>query len=189
MYKFLSNLYGKEDNPFAVFLQKYNIPNMDVEKDNIINIYRYHIPKIHLYNDVVEVLDEIKHRKIKIGLITDGDTERQLLKLEALGIRLYFDYIIVTDTFGGREFWKPNEISYIRMAQSLQVEFDEMIYVGDNRAKDFAIADKLPIITVEILRNNKIHNDDYYNDIKAKYIINNLKELLYILEENNGRDY
>ena len=107
-----------------------------------LNIYRNHMPQISLYPDAQELLELLKEQGILLGMITDGRPEGQYAKIKALGIKPYFDKIIVTDELGGIEFRKPNTIAFEEMQKHFNMPFETMVYVGDNPKKDF-IAPKL----------------------------------------------
>lgn len=149
----------------------------------LVDLYRNHLPDITLYEDARYILNYLLNKGYKLGIITDGYAVAQRQKLKALDIENIFDCIIVTDELG-REYWKPHEKSYRIMKEKLNVEFNEMMYVGDNINKDFVTANKLGIITIMI---NKYDNI-YYNRTKdnyeyeAFYKMENLKELKKFIE-------
>ena len=105
-------------------------------------IYRHQKPDIHLYPGVAEMLYRIRKTK-KIGMITDGRPEGQHAKLDALGIRSYFDEIIITDEMGGVQFRKPNPKAFREMQARMERPFERMCYVGDNPGKDFIAPEQL----------------------------------------------
>lgn len=104
--------------------------------------YREHVPSIRLYDGVFEMLKRLSQTK-KIGIITDGRPEGQRAKIRALGLDELVDEIIVTDELGGVEYRKPNERAFIVMQERMDVPFSQMVYVGDNREKDFTAPEKL----------------------------------------------
>lgn len=106
-------------------------------KNKCLDIYRNHKPDIQLYDGVREMLERIKIRGIKLGIITDGRPEGQNAKIEALKIRDLFDQIIITDGLGSVEFRKPNKAAFIKMYELMKVPYNQMLYVGDNIQKDF----------------------------------------------------
>lgn len=54
------------------------------KKDACIVAYRNHMSEIELYPEVIVLLQELKQRNIKIGIITDGMNEGQNNKIDAL---------------------------------------------------------------------------------------------------------
>ena len=111
-------------------------------KDRALAAYRAHMPEIHLYAGVKEMLLRLSETK-KLGLITDGRPEGQRAKIEALGLADLFDEIIITDELGGTKFRKPSQEAYVLMQRLLNVPFGCMAYIGDNPRKDFIAPEKL----------------------------------------------
>ena len=108
----------------------------------LVYIYRYHFPKIELYKDSLDVLNELKANGFKLGLITDGRSFVQKRKVEALGLNEYFDSIIFTDVLGSL-FWKPSTVPYEITLDLLDSSAEESVYVGDDPYKDFLGAHKI----------------------------------------------
>lgn len=147
----------------------------------LIKCYREHKPNIEFFEDVIPTINKLKKAGYKLGIITDGYKETQLAKLEALNCRNLFDEIIITDELG-REFWKPHEKPYKMMAKKLDINLNEMIYIGDNVNKDFVTANKLGVITVYIDRKNAIYKDQTYKEgnknMLAKFNIKKLRDII-----------
>lgn len=106
-------------------------------KIKCLSAYRTHVPEIYLLEGVRDMLQELRDRGIKLGIITDGRPEGQRNKLKALKLDELVDSIIVTDELGGPQFRKPNDIAFRIMQGRLNVPYSAMLYVGDNAAKDF----------------------------------------------------
>lgn len=111
--------------------------NQENKKNEILNIYRTHMPHIKLYDGVSALIKSLKNRGLKVGLITDGRSKSQRNKITALKLENLFDDIIVTDELGGVQFRKPNDISFRILQCKWRMSFEDMIYVGDNFEKDF----------------------------------------------------
>ncbi|MGL5150754.1 MAG: HAD family hydrolase [Clostridium sp.] len=168
-------------NVFNRILDLYKINYIDEDIKYLIKEYREHMPSISLFPDAIEVLKHLKDKGLKLGIITDGYKETQLAKLKVLDIDEYFDCIIVTDELG-REYWKPHERAYKLTQERLNVEFDELIYVGDNEVKDFITAKKLGMVTVKIERGNGVYSsENMEEEYKANYIVNDLMEVIRFL--------
>lgn len=119
-----------------VILQEENIYS-EAYREKCLEIYRKHIPAISLYEEAVELLQTLKAREMKLGIITDGRVEGQSAKIRALQLQKYFEKIIITDELGGIEFRKPNPAAFVQMQDYFQVPYEQMAYVGDNYSKDF----------------------------------------------------
>lgn len=160
--------------------------NLNAEKllPILIEIYRDNKPtELNFYPDVMPLFNYLKENSIKIGVITDGRIDGQQNKVDALRLADYVDKVILTESLGGEQYRKPHPKAYEIMAELFGCKYDEMIFVGDNPIKDFAIGRRYPIITVEIMRDNKIHNNnDYLDGIKPMYNIRNLNEVIKLVE-------
>ena len=118
------------------------------EKAAALERYRSHFPNISLYDGVAEMLTRIRKSGKKLGLLTDGRPEGQRQKIIALGLRELFDEIIITDELGGAMYRKPCDRAFCLMRERLDVPYTEMIYIGDNPAKDFIAPEKLGMKTL-----------------------------------------
>lgn len=138
----LWNVFERGGNAFdevLVFEKLYT----EETKAKCLQTYRNHKPNISLYLGVKNMLERIKKRKIKLGLITDGRPEGQRAKIKALGIECLFDKIIITDELGGIEFRKPNSKAFIKMKEFFDTPYEQMFYVGDNIKKDLIAPQEL----------------------------------------------
>lgn len=151
----------------------------------MIDLYRKNRPeRLHFYPDAEPTLRHLRETGLKIGVITDGDVYAQQAKVDALGLEQLVDCVILTDSLGGIQFRKPHPSAFQRMAQALSIEPEEMIYIGDNPSKDFAISAVLPIDTYEIVRDRKIHEETYYkDDILPRKRLKDLREIAQILKD------
>ena len=125
--------FNNEANPIDKLLEE--IGRID-EKDAVVDIYRKHKPRLTLDEAVAATLNNLRGSNIKLGIITDGRPEGQRAKIKALGIESYIDDIIVTDELGGKQFRKPNDISFRILQNRWRLAPEQIIYVGDNLNKD-----------------------------------------------------
>lgn len=167
---------------FNRLLEKLNIESNEIFIWELVEEYRTHMPEIEFYADVHPCLEKLKERAIKTGIITDGYIFAQRNKLKVLNADKYFDYIILTEEIG-REYWKPHPKAFEKMREMLEVEFNEMIYVGDNPEKDFIIAKDYPLTCIRIDRPMGLYSKSLYRkDFKEKYRINHLNELINFID-------
>ncbi len=118
------------------------------DKERCLSVYRGHVPSIHLYEGVSELLSALKSRGVKLGMITDGRPEGQRAKIRALGLYKVFDDIVITDELGGVQFRKPCDIAFRILQRCWRLHPEEMVYVGDNSAKDFQAPGQLGMKSV-----------------------------------------
>lgn len=137
-----------EEKKFAIddVLKSENVYSEEL-KQKCLEVYRFHQPSIHLYDEAAEILTQLRKKGFSIGIVTDGRPEGQRAKIKALGLDALVDCIIITDELGGVEYRKPNEKAFVIMKDQLRVEYDEMCYVGDNINKDFIAPEKLGMKT------------------------------------------
>lgn len=123
-------------------------PGNEFTVEKLVEIYRNHRPDISLPFDTKVTLAQLKARGVKMGIITDGPSERQRRKIEALGLQEYFepeDIVISGDI--GHEKTDPD--GFLRI-MSLHPEETKFVYVGDNPSKDFRWPNRLGWTTVQI---------------------------------------
>lgn len=187
VYRLITDLFNESaKNVFNRLLDKLNIKYNDEYIKELIHEYRGHMPQIRLYEDAKDILEYLYNTDLKLGIITDGYAVTQRNKLKVLDIEKNFDCIVVTDELG-REFWKPHQKPYDIVKNQLCLEYEEMVYVGDNITKDFVTANKLGMTTVFIGREEGVYfNIQKEDEYKAKYSIGNLKELVKVLNLNKS---
>lgn len=141
------------------------------KKVECLKIYRNQLPEIELYDGVIELIEKLKVKGIKVGIITDGRPEGQRSKLKILGLDKIIEDIIITDELGGIQFRKPCDIAFRVMQRKWGIPFEQIIYVGDNLNKDFQACRQLG------MRWKYFRNEDglYFND---EYITKNMIEKL-----------
>lgn len=153
MEKELWDVFEKGGKAIDEVLKKHNLLD---KKEEALQIYRYQIPNIKLYDGVKEMISRIKLKK-KVGIITDGRPEGQRAKIKALKLDEIIDNIIITDELGGIEYRKPNSKAFELMQERVNVPFGKMIYVGDNIKKDFVACEKLGIKSMRYNNYNGIY--------------------------------
>lgn len=80
-----------------------------------------------------DLLDELTHRNIKRGVITNGQTTVQNATLDAIGVRPYMQTILVSETVGLR---KPDAAIFQLALSQLGLSPQETIFVGDHPLND-----------------------------------------------------
>ena len=87
----------------------------------------------HVSADTARVLRTLKAHGKQIGVITNGSTERQRSKLEALGLLSTFDVVLISEAEGVR---KPAGEIFRRALRQCGVEAGEAAFVGDHPETD-----------------------------------------------------
>jgi len=144
---------GPTNDAFDRMIAKFEMP--DVKASALVSAYRDQQPVISARDGVVKMLQDLRRSGFKIGMITDGEVDRQNRKIDALDIRRLFDEIIITGELG-RKYWKPHERAFKEIAERLHA--DGAVYVGDNPLKDFLAPNRLGWITIRIRTAGQIHS-------------------------------
>lgn len=129
--------------------------------------------KMKPYEFVKQFIEWNSKLNIKIGIITDYETEYQIIKLEKLGILEYIDHIITSEEVGVE---KPASKIFYKMLDVMNLTSDNVILFGDNYEKDIKGANNFNILSYWV----NINNSDFidYKNIYLKFtnIFNDLVE-------------
>lgn len=98
-------------------------------------VYRTHTPDIRLLDDALECLSLLMP-DYPMYLVTDGNKMVQNMKVKALGIEQYMKYCFITHRYGIRHS-KPSPYVFHKIADREKVDFNRVMYIGDNPNKDF----------------------------------------------------
>jgi putative hydrolase of the HAD superfamily len=99
------------------------------------NFFTSYDEKCELSEDTRFTLQTLRQNHIKLGVITNGGTERQQRKLDSLGVSPWFDVILISETEGVR---KPDAEIFHRALARCGVNASEAIFVGDHPETDIA---------------------------------------------------
>ena len=177
------------ENPKRVFnryLEACNIPFGDREIRELVDCYRKHEPDIVLYPDALQTLFRLRDLGCDLGIISDGYHVSQRNKLNALfnGRLNLFGRIILTDELG-RGYSKPDERSFLMVKEYFKTDWSDMVYVGDNPAKDFYIGNEHPILTIRIKKPGTVYEGtEYLEGVREKLMISELSELYGIIKRS-----
>jgi putative hydrolase of the HAD superfamily len=112
-----------------------------------VSVYRNHDPEISLNTDANDLLANLVG---PLFLVTDGNKMVQAKKVRALGLDPLFRRIFITHRFGIHNS-KPSTHCFRLIHDSLNCDWSDMVYIGDNPAKDFVNLKPLGMKTVRIL--------------------------------------
>jgi len=157
-----------------LFNDLLNLFHLDQDSlKSIVKIFNEHSRRIEPYPDVVPILRILKERDYKLGIITDGNIERQKRKIESLRLKSLFDVVIYSKEVES----KPSPRPFLAALDKLRVKPSVAFYVADNPLIDFQGARRLGIRTIRILRGefSRIPGNEYIDSEIEK-----LDELLEI---------
>ncbi|RAN90285.1 2-haloalkanoic acid dehalogenase [Bacillus sp. SRB_28] len=115
---------------FDEFAPKYRLP-----RNYIQDFWNENLPKcFSIDQNTILFLNHIK-RHFKVGIITNGSTQRQKAKIMNTGLNEYFDTIIISEEVG---FSKPDKCIFELALNKLNVQSEDVLFVGDDLEKDIA---------------------------------------------------
>ncbi|MFJ8353838.1 HAD family hydrolase [Bacillus paramycoides] len=126
--------YGRNDKVkvlelfFDEFPPKYRLPSnyiQDFWNNNFPHCFSIHQHTINIINTI--------KLHIKVGIITNGSTQRQKAKIINTNLNSYFDTIIISEESG---FSKPDKRIFELALNKLNVQPEDVLFVGDDLEKD-----------------------------------------------------
>ncbi len=124
-----------------------------------------------LFPETLEVLAELKQRKIKLGVISNFDS-RVYGVMKDLGISSFFDSVTISSEAG---YAKPEPEIFAAAANSLQLQPDSILLIGDSLRDDVIAGAQAGLRTVLIDRNAR------HPDVSAFPRIENLRQVCCFL--------
>lgn len=126
--------YGYADKPalYTMVVSEYGLAPALIDR-LVENFWTSYDDKCELSEDARMTLQTLRKNGIKLGVITNGGTERQQRKLDSLGISSWFDVILISETEG---IQKPDVEIFHRALTRCGVEASEAIFVGDHPDTD-----------------------------------------------------
>lgn len=129
-----------------------------------------------LYEDTIEVLDQLKG-KYKLILLTNGAPSLQNLKLEITPELIpYFDHVFISGDFG---VGKPDASIFEHVIHTAQIDVSTSIMVGDNLNTDILGSSRVNMRNVWINRENKVRS----GEVVPTYEVKSLKELYTLIQK------
>jgi putative hydrolase of the HAD superfamily len=119
-------------------------------RDLMLAAYRGNRPELRLYADAAWALDSLAP-DYRLALLTDGRSESQRYKIEALGIADTFQEILVTDEMG-LSWRKPDPRGFELLLDRFGCGPEEAVYIADNPSKDFIAPSLLGMGSVRVRR-------------------------------------
>ena len=122
-------------------LEKLNCGLSDFSTIHIL-YWKSFYEKMECYPGVKEFILWNKQQKIQIGILTDYETEYQIIKLEKLGLLEHIDCIITSEEIGKE---KPSVQMFHAILSKMNLGTEDVIMIGDNFQKDIIGANDLNI--------------------------------------------
>ena len=155
----------------GVFLTDEQALNMQKE-------YKKNQQKLQMSNITISILELAKENDVKIGIITNGPSEHQWSKIEALGVERWIDKdnIIVSSDYSIN---KPDVRIFEIMQEKLQLPNDFLYYIGDSIENDIVGANNAGWKSIWINR----YKQKSSKEVDIYKIAENNNELFEIIEK------
>jgi putative hydrolase of the HAD superfamily len=129
--------YVWKDKVYTALSEEFNLPLSPEEllHDYLTSFHR-HCLEMDGASDILDFSISMGYR---LGMITNGQTDMQNRTINALGLRGYFDAIIISEEAGVK---KPDPAIFEMAAEALNVTPSDCLYVGDHYENDVAAACK-----------------------------------------------
>ena len=85
-----------------------------------------------LYDDTIDTLEQL-NKKYRLGIITNGSSYSQRLKIRNCHIEDYFEHIIISEEVGVK---KPDKGIFLLTCDLFGLKPEECLYVGDTFSND-----------------------------------------------------
>jgi len=126
--------YRDKREMYQECLAAFSMKNPDTTVEEMLNhwfaeFYNYTV----LMDGTLDVLDRLKRKNVKLGLITNGSPHAQHSKIDKAQIRDYFDAVIVSGEAG---FHKPDKRIFELALSRLDAKAEHSWYVGDHPRND-----------------------------------------------------
>ncbi|MGD6943948.1 HAD family hydrolase [Cytobacillus gottheilii] len=166
--------YVWKDKVYQQVVSEFEIT--DITWEELLQDYLTHF-KNHCiaFPNLIRMLAELKTKNLALGLITNGRGQFQMDNIEALGIRDYFNTILISEWEGIK---KPDSQLFKRALHELNVSPNESIFVGDHPDNDIIAAQNIGMKGIW-------KRDSQWNHAAADYIIEDLGEVSLIIENIN----
>jgi FMN phosphatase YigB (HAD superfamily) len=90
-------------------------------------------PEARVFDDVRPLLDELKRRGYRLGILTNNPPRSQRQKIAACGFQDCFDEIVYTQELGAE---KPARDGFVEIARRLKLAPEQLVMTGDHLYSD-----------------------------------------------------
>lgn len=111
---------------------------------------------VQFHPDVIDTLAQLRAKKVKIGIVTNGLREDYERALRKLGATTCFDVTVGVDSCGSA---KPDRRIFLYAVEKLQLRPSEVLFVGDSVERDYEGARRAGLRSLLIDRKGKASKD------------------------------
>lgn len=143
---------------FRIVRESFGVQGAKLPEEFFPAVYqRFAEPDVWIvFGDVVRTLEDLAARELKLGIVSNWD-DRLIPLLDRLGLKKYFDSIIVSCNVG---FTKPSPVIFEQAIRWLKVEPRRMLHIGDSAKEDGGGAESAGIHWRLVARGRKISKEN-----------------------------
>jgi putative hydrolase of the HAD superfamily len=164
-----------KDKVYQALVSEFAIDGMSWQfllEDYEIQFQFYCVP----FQSLLEMLNELKQRGYLLGIITNGRGQFQARAIDGLGIRDYFDVILISEI---EQVRKPQVEIFQRALERLGVSASNSVFIGDHPEADIAGAKSAQMKTIWK------RNSSWTEAKEVDAIIDELNQIPAVLEQFN----
>ncbi|WP_258535659.1 HAD family hydrolase [Bacillus sp. 03113] len=106
----------------------------DEDADTLFNVYLEYYKKNWLpFEDVIPCLTWLRNEGYRLSIISNGQDQQQIDKLEKIGVLSYFSHVFTSNKLGVA---KPDSRIFRRACERAQCSVEESYYIGDHLETD-----------------------------------------------------
>lgn len=168
--------YVWKDKVYQQLVEEFSIPYSagDLLADYLQEFKHHCVPYEHIHS----MIQQLKNKRLKLAIITNGYGQFQLDNIKALGIESEFEIILISEWEGIK---KPDSVIFHRALTKLGVEASASIYIGDHPVNDVKAANQAGMIGV--WKRNEWFEE---RGTDTGYVVNDLLEILKIIQSIEG---
>lgn len=166
--------YVWKDKVYKQLIDEFGIKGINQEEllRDYLNNFRYHCVPFQNLNCMLVTLMKMD---IKLAIITNGKGQFQFDNINSLGIKNYFQEILISEWEGVK---KPDSQIFRRALERLNVLPNETLFVGDHPLNDIKAAKDVGMQGIW-------KRDSQWSSVDADFIVNDLSEIPLIIEKVN----
>lgn len=168
--------YVWKDQVYQQLIEEFSIKEIDwpcLLEDYVENFSSHCIPFPNLDN----MLNQLATNSLRLGMITNGKGQFQMDNILALGIKDYFDEILISEW---EEMAKPNPAIFQKALAGFGLSPAEAVYIGDHPKNDIQAAGAVGMNTLW-------KKDRHWNCLDADGEIEDLSEISEWIERFNSK--
>jgi len=163
--------YVWKDKVYQQMVAEFNITGLTWEQllRDYMNHFKEHcvpFPNLH------KMLTTLANQSIILGIISNGKEHFQMDNIIALGIKDYFDTILISEKVGVK---KPDPRIFKNALEQLNVSANESLFVGDHPVTDVKASQGLGMLAAW-------KKDSQWKEVDADFIVYDLMDVPIVVE-------